>query len=88
MATTYHMKGEIDSFNAKEFEDDLLKFGEENGELVLDAGELTYMSSSGIRALVKLSRMQDELVINNVNDAMYNIFKSSGLIEIFTINRK
>ena len=31
MAETYYLKGEIDSFNAKEFEDDLLEFHKEHG---------------------------------------------------------
>ncbi len=87
MATTYQLKGEIDSFNAKEFEDKLLAFHGEHGDLVLDASELEYMSSSGIRALVKLSRLQDTLQIDNVNEAMYSIFHSSGLTEIFDINK-
>ncbi len=88
MAKVYELKGEIDSFNAKEFEEDLLKAFEENGELLLDASQLEYMSSSGIRALVKLSRLQEEIRIDNVNDAMFSIFYSSGLTEIFTINRE
>ena len=88
MATTFKLKGEIDSFNAKEFEDELLKSHKKNGELLLDASELEYMSSSGIRALVKLSKLQKEVRIDNVNDAMFSIFYSSGLTEIFTINRE
>ena len=88
MATTYYLKGEIDSFNAKDFEEELLDFHEKNGDLILDASELEYMSSSGIRALVKLSRLQDGVQIDNVNDAMFSIFYSSGLTEIFTINRE
>lgn len=88
MAKVYELKGEIDSFNAKEFEEDLLKDFEENGELLLDASQLEYMSSSGIRALVKLSRLQGEIRIDNVNDAMFSIFYSSGLTEIFEINRE
>lgn len=88
MAAIYYLKGEIDSFNAKEFEDELLKFHEDNGELILDASQLEYMSSSGIRALIKLSRLQDEVRIDNVNDAVFSIFYSAGLTEIFTINRE
>ena len=88
MATVYKLKGEIDSFNAKEFEEDLLKCNREKGELILDASELSYMSSSGIRALVKLSKLQKEVRIDNVNDAMFSIFYSSGLTEIFKINRE
>lgn len=88
MATVYKLKGEIDSFNSKEFEEDLLRFHEENGDVILDASELEYMSSSGIRVLVKLSRLQNEIRIDNVNDAMFSIFYSSGLTEIFKINRE
>ena len=88
MATTYQLKGEIDSFNAKDFEEELLAFQKEHGELILDASELKYMSSSGIRALVKLSRTQENLRIDNVNDTMFTIFYSSGLTEVFEINRE
>lgn len=88
MTTIYYLKGAIDSFNAKEFEEDLLGFYEQKGELLLDASELEYMSSSGIRALVKLSKMQNGVRIDNVNDAMFSIFYSSGLTEIFEINRQ
>lgn len=88
MPVTYKLKGEIDSFNAKEFEEELLEFHKKNGDMILDASELEYMSSSGIRALVKLSKLQDNMRIDNVNDAMFSIFYSSGLTEIFTINRQ
>ena len=81
MATVYYLKGAIDSFNAKEFEEDLLGFYEQKGELLLDASELEYMSSSGIRALVKLSKMQNGVRIDNVNDAMWErIFETKSRI--------
>ena len=88
MAEIYKLQGEINSFNSKEFEETLLKYHEEHGELILDAEDLEYMSSSGIRALVKLAKQQDEMRIDNVSDDMFSIFYSSGLTEIFTINRK
>ncbi|MCR4611254.1 MAG: phosphotransferase [Lachnospiraceae bacterium] len=88
MATVYKLEGAIDSFNAKEFEDKILAFQKEHGELILDASDLEYMSSSGIRVLVKLSRLQGEVRIDNVNDSMFSIFYSAGLTEIFKINRE
>ena len=89
MAAVFPLKGAIDSFNSKEFEEELLDFHSKNGEVVLDASELEYMSSSGIRALIKLSRLQNNnLRIDNVNDTVFTIFYSAGLTEFFEVNRQ
>ncbi len=86
MAKIYELKGKINSINGAEFAKDLLAFAEKNGEVRLDARKLTYISSSGIRGLMKLYNKQRKLIIDNVSKEIFNVFYSAGLTELFNIN--
>lgn len=88
MAEVFKMKGRIDSNNSADFNKELMSFAEEHGELVLDASELDYISSSGIRALMILYKKQKMLRIDNVKEEVFSVFYFAGLTEVFTINTR
>lgn len=86
MEAVYRLKGKITATNSNEFADDLMAFYEANGETVLDASELEYISSSGIRGLMKLYKAQKNVRIDNVSEDVFQIFYFAGLTEVFKIN--
>ncbi len=88
MDTLYYLKGRMDANNSAQVEKDLIQFRQEHGDMVLDASELTYISSSGIRALMRLCKEQKELRIDNVRDEVFSVLYASGVTELFTVNRE
>lgn len=80
---TAAVSGRVDSSNAQEFEQGLLAALEEGqGRLALDCGELAYMSSAGLRALLigvkKASARGGELVCCQVPDRIRELLQVSG----------
>lgn len=70
----YRIKGKIDSTNAPEFEKELMAAM----PVELDASELEYISSAGLRVLLKLKKAIGELTILNVNSEVYEILDITG----------
>ena len=57
----YQIKGKIDSNNALEFENEIMAAMPNE----IDASELSYISSAGLRVLLKLNKKIDEVTIYN-----------------------
>ncbi|MBO4905762.1 MAG: STAS domain-containing protein [Bacteroidaceae bacterium] len=59
------------------------------GHLVIDCGELEYISSSGLRLLLSLRKevaaKNGKLQIRNVSEVILHIFKLTGFINLFEI---
>ena len=59
------------------------------GHIVIDCGELEYISSSGLRLLLSLRKevaaKNGKLQIRNMNEDIQQIFKLTGFICIFEI---
>ena len=84
------LTGRIDSSNAADVEkvitERLDKLGEE--EVSFDAGELSYISSAGLRILMKVrKRFNDRLEITNVSRDVYDIFETTGFTELFDVKK-
>ena len=81
--------GRIDSANAAQVEQSLLKElgGERPDVLVLDASELSYISSAGLRVLLRLRKAVPTLRIENVNSEIYGIFDITGFTEMMEVRR-
>ena len=85
------INGKIDSGNATEFEKSLLEavvaFGGE--ALILDAEELKYISSAGLRILMKLRKQIGKpLIIENVSSDVYEIFNITGFTQLLDVRKK
>ena len=61
MNYTYRLTGRVDSLNANDLERDIFAEYEKNGELTIDASELSYISSAGLRVLLKLRRFIERI---------------------------
>ncbi|MBQ3393272.1 MAG: STAS domain-containing protein [Lachnospiraceae bacterium] len=80
----------IDSMNSNAFDDELGKIvgGNAHKSLVLDAQNLSYISSAGLRVLLKYRKSLGGLALNNVSDEIYEIFEVTGFSDILEISRK
>lgn len=79
----------IESTNAIEVEEAVLEIYEQNkgAEIIFDAENLNYISSAGLRMLLKVRKMQSELKIVNVSVEVHEIFEVTGFTEILTIEK-
>ena len=69
----YYLNERIDSNNAAKFEADVFKAYEENGDLELDGRNLKYISSAGLRVILKLRKVQSNLEITHVDNDVFQI---------------
>ena len=65
----YQIKGKIDSTNAAEFEKEIMAVMPKE----IDASALQYISSAGLRVLMKLRKALDEVTIINVSSDAFGI---------------
>jgi len=82
------LDGRLDTNTAPRLEEELKKDLPDVTELVLDFEELRYISSAGLRVVLstqKLMNKQGNMVIENVNDLIMEIFEATGFVDILTI---
>ena len=83
------LSGNIDSNNASEAEKTILDILNEGGDrsVVIDAAELAYISSAGLRALLHLRKLHPELKIMNVCSEVYEILDMTGFTQMMTVEK-
>ncbi|MBR6311531.1 MAG: ATP-binding protein [Oscillospiraceae bacterium] len=83
------LTGRIDSNNAqqteKEIIDRLAACGE--NEVVLDAAGLEYISSAGLRVILRLKNTYPDVSIVNVSSEVYEILDMTGVTEILPVEK-
>lgn len=91
---TIVLDSRYDSSNAKEFETELWEkieqlagYPDNNYKLVLDAKELEYISSAGLRVLLALRKQIKDIEIINVSRDVHEIFQLTGFDTMFTVKR-
>ena len=77
----YQIKGKIDSNNAPEFEKEIMAAKPTE----IDASKLEYISSAGLRVLLKLTKTVGEVTLLNVSREVYEILEVTGFSDILTI---
>ncbi|MBQ6757106.1 MAG: anti-sigma factor antagonist [Oscillospiraceae bacterium] len=88
---TVYLEGRIDSQNAQLVEKELLAAAEASPEaaVVLDAEGLEYISSAGLRVLLKLRKRYDKPVqVMNVSPEVYEIFSVTGFTEFMDVHKR
>ncbi|MBR0034369.1 MAG: STAS domain-containing protein, partial [Synergistaceae bacterium] len=88
---TLSLEGRIDSNNAPDVEKSLLASAEQHpdSEITLDAQNLQYISSAGLRVLMKLrKRSGKKLPVLNVSQEVYDIFEVTGFTELFDVRKR
>lgn len=86
---TINMRGRIDSSNANDVEKRLEDTRKEtpSDDVVLDLEGLEYVSSAGLRVLMRLARVVDKLKMINASSEVYDIFDMTGFTEMFDISK-
>ncbi len=79
----YQIKGKIDSTNALEFEKDIMTALPTE----IDASQLEYISSAGLRVLMKLRKTVGDVTVINVSSEVYEIFDVTGFTSILTVKK-
>ncbi|MBQ6162938.1 MAG: phosphotransferase [Clostridia bacterium] len=85
---TAALSGRIDSVNAAEAETKInAAVAGCTGAPVLDAAELAYLSSAGLRVILRLKKAYPGLKIVNVSSEVYEIFDMTGFTEMMEISK-
>lgn len=81
--------GRIDSSNALDFEDSLKQFIVQDFDfLTIDSEKLTYISSAGLRVLMKLrSKARNTITIENTPEPVNQIFEMTGFTQLFKVRK-
>jgi uncharacterized protein (TIGR02172 family) len=83
------LAGRIDASNAADVEKELNEIRNANQGMhtVLDADALEYISSAGLRIMLRLRKEEPKLAIINVSPEVYGVFEMTGFTEMITIEK-
>ena len=85
---TVYLEGKLDTVTAPQAEKELEADVDAAKQLVLDMKALKYLSSAGLRMILKLHKKMNEkdgMTIKNVNESIMEIFDMTGLTSILQI---
>ena len=87
---TITLSGRIDSNNAIEIGDQIMKAIAENPSLpvTVDCDGLNYISSAGLRNLMKLKKTVSDTVLVNVQSQVYEILETTGFTELMEVRKQ
>ena len=82
-------KGRLDIYNSQDYFDEIMEHLKYIKELVLDFSKITYVSSSGLRVILKLQQIMDdnecEVTLKNVKEEIIEVFRITGFDKFLTI---
>ena len=85
---TIALEGRVDTTTAPQLESELNETIDKLTKLVIDMEKLSYISSAGLRVLLKAQKImnkQGSMLIKNVNQEIKDIFEVTGFNEILNI---
>ena len=86
---TLKLTGHIDSANAAVMEKEISGIREANptGAVVLDCEDLEYISSAGLRIILRLKKTVADTSLINVSPEVYEIFDMTGFTEMMEVRK-
>jgi uncharacterized protein (TIGR02172 family) len=83
------LEGRIDASNAAQAEEKIFSIKNENPgkHTVVDADNLEYISSAGLRVILKLRKEEPKLAIINVAPDVYEVFDMTGFTDMVTVEK-
>ncbi len=83
------LKGRIDSLNAAATESEIFSVlnGNQGKDPVIDADGLDYISSAGLRIVLRIKKTYPAVKLVNVNSDVYEIFDMTGFTEMMDIQK-
>ncbi len=85
-----YLIGHIDSANAAQVEKEITEAREAHPEctgVIIDASKLEYISSAGLRVILRLRKVYPDLKLVNVSAEVYEIFDMTGFTEMMTVEK-
>ena len=82
--------GRLDTITAPDLEAELKTCLSDINSLIFDLEELEYVSSAGLRTLLKAQKtmnVKGSMKVIHVNEEVYEIFDITGFTDIFTIEQ-
>ena len=86
---TVCLSGRIDASNAAEIEQEVMaaRAAAADAATVIDAQHLEYISSAGLRILLRLRKAEPNLTLINVSPEVYEILDMTGFTEMMTVKK-
>ena len=86
---TVSLQGRFDTQVSGKFEADVDAIRKENPHtgMVIDASELEYIASSGLRIILKLVKTEKNFKLENVCSAVYEVFEVTGFSKIIQMTK-
>ena len=86
---TVTLSGRIDSNNASQVEKSMMEqlAGKSGETVVLDMASLDYISSAGLRVILRVKKTCPDLHIVNVNSEVYEILDMTGFTEMMSVEK-
>ena len=83
------VEGRIDASNAAAAEEKIFAIKKENPgkHVVVDADKLEYISSAGLRVILRLRKEEPKLAIINVAADVYEVFDMTGFTDMVTVEK-
>ena len=83
------LEGRIDASNASQAEEKIFTIKNDNPgkHTVLDADNLEYISSAGLRVILRLRKEEPKLAIINVDPDVYEVFDMTGFTDMVTVEK-
>ena len=83
------VEGRIDASNAAEAEEKIFSIKNDNPgkHTVIDADNFEYISSAGLRIILRLRKEEPELAIINVSKDVYEILDMTGFTDMVTVEK-
>ncbi len=83
------LNGRVDASNAAEIEKEIMAARTASPDMtpVIDAERLAYISSAGLRILLRLRKEEPDLAVINVSPEIYEILDMTGFTEMMTVKK-
>ncbi|MBR5539157.1 MAG: anti-sigma factor antagonist [Clostridia bacterium] len=83
------VEGRVDASNAAEAENEIFRIKNDNPgkHTVIDADKLEYISSAGLRVILRLRKEEPKLAIINVAADVYEVFDMTGFTDMVTVEK-
>lgn len=83
------VEGRIDASNAAAAEEKIFEIKKENQDkhTVIDADKLEYISSAGLRVILRLRKEEPKLAIINVAPDVYEVFDMTGFTDMVNVEK-
>lgn len=79
----------LDSSNSEEVKTAILEIraNSQEGTLILDASKTRYVSSAGLRVFLYLKKKEDDLLVDQISNEVYEVFEITGFDKVLSYTR-